>query len=666
MCGIAGILNLTDLAPPAEGVLRDMLGTLRHRGPDEFGIYLARQVALGNARLSIVDVDGGQQPMSNEDGRYWIVFNGEIFNHHELRAELEARGHRFATRCDTEAIVHLFEDEGPRGFARLNGQFSIALWDARERTLFLARDRVGVRPLFYTRAGGTLVFGSEVKALLAAPEVHAQLDPVALAEVFTYWSAQSPRTCFAGITEVPPGHYLKIREGEWITESYWTLDFAAPKRGAEPGLEASVEELGELLLDAVRLRLRADVPVGAYLSGGLDSSLVSALVRHLGVSRLSTFSIAFSDPHYDESAHQLRMAEFLGTEHQVLHATHAEIARVLPEVIRHTETPLVRTAPVPLFLLSRLVHERGFKVVLTGEGADEFLGGYDLFKETKVRRFWARQPDSKWRPRLLQRLYPDIPALASTGFSQLAAFFGTGLGEVDDPAYSHAIRWRNSRRNLRFLAPALREAAMAPSEAVLRAIPAGLRDWDYLQRAQYFEITTFLSPYLLASQGDRVAMAHSVEGRFPFLDHRVMEFSNRLPSRYKLRGLTEKYLLRRVAERWLPPEISARKKRPYRAPIHRTFLNDETPDYVREALSPELVRATGIFQAPAVTQLLAKLAARPTASEPDEMALVGILSTQVWARQFLQSTPRAEPLGERDKVKVVREAGRGQPATKTG
>lgn len=657
MCGIAGILNLGDDAPPDERLLRDMLGAIRHRGPDEFGLYLSPRVALGNARLSIVDLGGGQQPICNEDRRLWIVFNGEIFNHVELRADLEARGHRFATHCDTEVLVHLYEDEGPGCLRRLNGQFAIALWDTHERTLFLARDRVGVRPLFYTRAGNRIVFGSEIKALLTVPGVHATLDPGAIEDIFVRWSPQASRTCFEGIQEVPPGHFLCLRDQLSMPQPFWRPEFNPPERHKEVPFAESVEALSELLLDATRLRLRADVPVGAYLSGGLDSSLIAALVRGLGVSHLDTFSISFSDPRFDESPYQKLMAKFLGTDHQVVYATPADIGQALPEVIWHTETPLVRTSPVPLFLLSRLVRQQGYKVVLTGEGADEFLAGYDVFKEAKIRRFWSRQPDSRWRPALLRKLYPDIQSLATTGASYLSAFFGAGLQDLDDPAYSHAIRWRNSRRNLRFFSTEFRQQLASRQPDTKTEIPSELAHWDGLQRAQYFEITTFLSPYLLSSQGDRVAMAHSVEGRFPFLDHRVVAFCNALPSRHKLRGLTEKYILRKLAGRWLPAEIENRPKRPYRAPIHRSFLNGrETPDYVRELLSPEALRSTGVFLPQAVTQLVAKLEAGGVVGETDEMGLLGILSTQVWHRHFLQSPRALRPIDERDNIKIIRDA----------
>jgi asparagine synthase (glutamine-hydrolysing) len=665
MCGIAGILSLGEPDQASEPVVRRMLAMLRHRGPDEFGILLGTHIALGSARLSIIDLSTGQQPISNEDGTLWIVFNGEVFNYLELRAELEARGHRFSTHTDTEVIVHLYEEYGPGCLSRLNGQFAIAIWNERDRTLFLARDRVGVRPLFYARLPNALVFASEIKSILTHPQVRAEWDPVALDQVFTYWSTLSPRSCFAGVHDLPPGHYLLAGEGRLQTAPYWQLRF--PDRTGSEGRRDSapvgeyVEKLRSLLVDATNLRLRADVPVGAYLSGGLDSSTIAAIIRRFGPSRLDTFSIAFSDPKFDESEFQRRMAKFLGTEHQVVYASHADIGRVFPDVIWHTETPILRTAPAPMFLLSKLVRDRKYKVVLTGEGADEFLCGYDIFKESMVRRFWARRPESSWRPLLLKKLYPDIGDLAATGGAYLKAFFKTGLTDVEAPYYSHAIRWRNSQRASRFFSEDLRCRVRESlgDGSTQPAAPAEFARWGTLERAQYLEVTVFLSQYLLSSQGDRMGMANSIEGRFPFLDHRVVEFCSQLPSRLKLNGMTEKYLLRQVAKEWLPEEIWTRGKRPYRAPIQRSFFNESAPEYLAELLSERELRSAGLFDANAVSLLIGKLKEGKPVGETDEMALVGIISTQLVHQQFVARLRSADPLGDRDRVKVVCRRGVG-------
>lgn len=634
MCGIVGTLNLTKEHPINAQDLRQMLGMIRHRGPDGFGIYLDKQVGLGNARLSIIDIAGGDQPICNEDRSLWIVFNGEIFNYVELRPLLEARGHQFTTNCDTEVILHLYEDYGPDCLRHLNGQFAIAIWDAHKHSLFLARDRLGIRPLFYTLRDGQLIFGSEIKTILAYPGLKAEIDPISLEQIFTYWSTLSPYTIFKDIFDVPPGHYLLAKTGQLTIQPYWALDFTCQANTTRP-VEDYLEEFEELLIDATRIRLRADVPVGAYLSGGLDSSTITSIIRNFTDTPLDTFSISFSDPEFDESLFQRQMASYLGTQHQVIYTQYADIGRIFPEVIWQTETPVLRTAPAPMYLLSKLVRENHYKVVLTGEGADEFLGGYDIYKEAMIRRFWAKQPESQFRPLLLKRLYPEISAMPNSN-AYLASFFGEGLTSTEQLDYSHTTRWRTTRRGQRFFSDQLRSEIEAHAGGDRHTIPypTGFAGWDALSQAQWLESTIFLPQYLLSSQGDRPAMAHSVEGRYPFLDYRVVEFCNRLPPQLKLLGLKEKYLLKRLASKWLPKEIWQRRKRPYRAPIHRSFFNNSTPDWVRQVLASEQVRAAGLFNADSISQMVQKLDSGKRLGETDDMALAGILSAQLVNQQF--------------------------------
>lgn len=633
MCGIVGILNLTNPNPVERGDLLRMLAPIRHRGPDGFGVYLDAHTGLGSARLSIIDIAGGDQPISNEDGSVWIVFNGEIFNYIELRPALESRGHRFQTQTDTEVVVHLWEEYGPGCLKKLNGQFALAIWDANTNSLFLARDRMGIRPLYYTEHNGRMLFGSEVKTLLSYPGMSARIDPTALQEIFTYWSTLAPKTIFEDVWEVPPGHYMLAGSGRRELQSYWEIDFTRPPANGR-SREDYQAELQELLIDATQIRLRADVPVGAYLSGGLDSSTTTAIIRNYTDAPLDTFSISFSDPDFDESPFQRQMAEFLGTQHQVTYIRHEDIGEMFPDVIWHTEAPILRTAPAPLFRLSQLVRDSGYKVVMTGEGADEILGGYDIYKEAMIRRFWARQPDSQLRPMLFNRLYPEIRHMPNSS-AYLASFFGAGLMDIDAPDYSHQIRWRTTARTRRFFSADLK-ARLSGAELRQVEYPPRYRNWDPLSQAQYLESTVFLPQYLLSSQGDRVGMAHSVEGRFPFLDYRVVEFCCALPPQLRLFGLNEKYLLRRIAAQWLPEEIWQRRKRPYRAPIHRSFIQPGwMPAYISELLSPECLRAAGLFDPDAVGGLVAKLKAGKRVGETDDMALAGIISSQLVWRQFV-------------------------------
>jgi len=645
MCGIAGIIGEGEPGARRDRML-EMLGMIRHRGPDQFGVYQDAAATLGSARLSIIDLSTGQQPISNEDGSLWIVFNGEIFNYVELRPELEARGHRFRTASDTEVLLHLFEEYGAGCLERLNGQFAFAIWDARARRLLLARDRLGIRPLYYTEVDGLLLFASEVKALFAHPAARRELDPVSLRQVFTYWSTLAGRSAFLGVHQLRPGHTLAYSDGRIETRRYWRLEFPAEPAREEEERE-SLERFKELLVDATLIRLRSDVPVGAYLSGGLDSSMIAHIIRSRTSNELATFSIAFDDPQFDESGFQLRMARLLGTRHEVVRATHAEIGRVFPEVVWHTETPVTRTAPAPMFLLSKLARDSGFKVVMTGEGADELLAGYDIFKEAAIRRFCLRQRDSALRPLLFRRLYADIPGLRETSPAFLAAFFLAGA-DADSPYFSHAVRWRNSARALRFLSQETARAAEDGGAAP--EVPAEFCRWGPLERSQFLECTVFLSEYLLSSQGDRVGMAHSVESRLPYLDYRVVEFAGRLPARLKLRGMKDKYLLRLLGREFLPADVWQRPKRPYRAPIHKSFFGP-APDYVCELLSPERIRAAGFFEPAAVSRLVAKIAGGAQVSETDDMALAGILSTQLVQHAFVEHFPAARPVSpERDDV----------------
>jgi asparagine synthase (glutamine-hydrolysing) len=636
MCGIAGIKNISSNQPIQPGTILQMIGMVRHRGPDGFGIYHDANVCLGSARLSIIDLPGGDQPICNEDGSTWIVFNGEIFNYLELRSNLEKSGHQFTTNSDTEVIIHLYEDYGPGCLQYLNGQFAIAIWDRNKQRMFLARDRLGIRPLFYTMHDGQLVFGSEIKSILAIPGIHAEINPIALEQIFTYWSTLTPNTAFKDIFEIPPGHYLIAEDEEINIQAYWSLDFT-PNSNSSITIHDYMDELESLLVDATKIRLRADVPVGAYLSGGLDSSTIAAIIRNFTGTHLDTFSISFDDPNFDESRFQLRMANFLGTQHQVVYTRYADIGTIFPEVIWHTETPLLRTAPAPMYYLSKLVHDNHYKVVLTGEGADEFLAGYDIFKEAMIRRFWAEDPGSKTRPELLKRLYPDIPAMRD-GSTYLTSFFGMDLGDTEAPDYSHRLRWRNTSRAKRFFSDQLRSEIDTLNSNLRQQVnyPANFDRWDPLGQAQYLESTIFLPQYLLSSQGDRMAMANSVEGRFPFLDYRVVEFCCHLPSQHKLLGLAEKYILKRLSNKWLPAEITTRPKRPYRAPIHQCFYNQSTtPEYMPELLSSQSLAASGLFNPDAVQQLISKLQAGKRLGETDDMALAGIVSSQLLWQQYV-------------------------------
>lgn len=477
MCGIAGILDEHASGPPQAGELRTMIETLHHRGPDGYGFFTDAACGLAHARLSIIDLSTGEQPIHNEDRTVWVVLNGEIFNYIELRAQLQAAGHAFYTQSDTEVIVHLYEQHGDDFVHHLNGQFAIALWDQKRSRLVLARDRTGIRPLFHTRHDGRLLFASEIKALFALDGVPRRLDPVALGDTMTYWSTLEPDTVFQGVRCLPAGCLLAIEAGQEHLTQYWDWSFARDSSASTRSIEDWASELRALLIDSVRLQLRADVPVGAYLSGGLDSSAIAALVRLYTGAKLRTFSVAFDDPEFDESGYQEQMAKHLGTEHTRVLCRPGDIARIFARMVWHTEAPVLRTAPAPLMLLSERVRAEGYKVVLTGEGADEVFAGYDLFKEAKIRRFWGRFPQSGIRPLLLRRLYPYLKHSPVAGGAFAERFFGSDLARLDHPCFAHATRWTATRRIWQFfsrngersLASAIRSRAPSPASGATSA-----------------------------------------------------------------------------------------------------------------------------------------------------------------------------------------------------
>jgi asparagine synthase (glutamine-hydrolysing) len=634
-----------------------MAGALHHRGPDEFGVYRDRRGGLAHARLSIIDLATGQQPLCNEDETLWVSFNGEIFNYLELRPELEALGHSFRTHSDTEVIVHAYEAWGDEAFARFNGQFAIALWDATRGRLTLARDRVGVRPLYHCEHAGRLYFASEAKAIFAAdPSIRRAFDPVGIDQTFTFWSVVAPRTVFAGVSELPPGHVLTIdvgAPGARIPRPFWRASYDKAFSGS---VDDAVDAVRAALERATALRvLRADVPVGSYLSGGLDSSLVAALGVAAKGDRLRTFSMRFEDGEYDETAQQRAVVAHLRSEHSEIMVSRGDIAAVFPQVVFHTERPILRTAPAPLYLLSKLVRESGIKVVLTGEGADEMFAGYDLFREAKVRRFWARQPGSRVRPRLLERLYPYLQRSPVSQQAMARQFFGYNLAGAALPGFSHDLRWRTTSALKRLFAAGLRDTLSGHDARgeLLASLPEEFQSWTFLAQDQYLEVRTLLSGYILPSQGDRMLMAHSVEGRFPFLDADVMELANSLPDEHKLRVLDEKHVLKRVAADRIPPSIAARKKQPYRAPDALSFVAPDAPGWIEEAMSDAAVRDAGVFEPAQVKTLWQKCKTRGDESQfsnADNMAVVGVLSTQLLHGHFIANQPTSKAVDLRTLV----------------
>jgi asparagine synthase (glutamine-hydrolysing) len=638
MCGIAGLFNIVNNKPAEISVLKRMAGSLNHRGPDGNGFFVKDNIGLAHTRLSIIDLSGGSQPIFNEDKSLCVIFNGEIYNYLELSELLKKKGHVFSTHSDTEVIVHMYEEFGKDCFNYFNGQFAIALWDERNKELILVRDRVGVRPVFYSSLpDGTFLFGSEIKAIFNHTGISPEIDPLGINQIFTLWVNIPPRTVFKGINELAPGSFMAVSvKGIRITK-FWKMQFPDAADYEDKSISYYAEQLQKLLYDAVTIRLRADVPVAAYLSGGLDSSIITTLVKKYHNNNLITFSVVFNDPKFDERKYQNEMVNNIGTDHRIIEATYENIGNEFSKVIWFSEKPMTRTAPAPLFLLSGLVRNNNIKVVLTGEGADEFFGGYDIFKEDVIRRFWARSPESKLRPRLFTALYPYIsrdPRMER--FWQM--FFNKDLSDINNKYYSQTVRWNNTSQIKRFFSDEYRAnfSDEMISQELDNYIDPDIRRWHPLCQAQYLEATLFMSGYLLSSQGDRMMMGNSIEGRFPFLDHNVIEFAAKIPPEYKIFGLNEKFILKKAFGEILPDSVVHRSKQPYRAPISKCFAND---NMASSMLADEILKKYGYFDHDNVKKLLNKFKSSDweNISERDDMTLVGIVSMQLLHHHFIEN-----------------------------
>jgi asparagine synthase (glutamine-hydrolysing) len=646
MCGIAGIIDLSGerrLVPP--GAIRAMASVIVHRGPDEDGFLELPGLAFANRRLSIVGLADGRQPIHNEDKTVSVVYNGELFDYPEMKAELEAKGHRFATHCDTEIIPHRWEDHEEGMWEHLRGQFAVALFDRKRQRVVLGRDRFGICPLYWARVtvdgGEWLLFASEIKALLASGMVEARPEPRGLNHVFTFFALPGPPTCFKGVYLLPPGHYLRVqfRDGgcaDVAERTYWQMSF--PDRGQEERgkpLATAVSEFEGVLLDAVARRLRADVPVVSYLSGGVDSSVVVAMASKVRGSPIPCFTIRIKAPRLDETTEAGVVARYIGADPIVVDCGTDEVLNTYPELIRAAEGPVVDTSCAALLLLAREVHNRGFKVAQTGEGSDEWLAGYPWHKLNRVLG-WLDVLPKLSLSQLLRRLFTRLsgaPRLGQEWIDRAAAATGGYHGW-------HDVYALMSMSRLRFFSDWMKRelADHVPYEDL--AIPAEAKRWHPLNRELYMSARCHLAGLLLNAKGDRVAMHSSVETRYPFLDEAVFAYLARMDPRLKLRGLHDKYVLRHVAARWLPREIAFRRKAMFRAPFD-SFHLEQAPPFVQQLLSEESLRKTGYFDVAAVTywrKAFRDLWARGAQRVSVEMGLVGVLATQLWHHTYIDGS----------------------------
>jgi len=639
MCGIAAIFNNNQKPPFLKDSIIRMISSLSHRGPDGSGIYITNNIALGQRRLSIIDLVGGKQPMITD--RYVIVYNGEIFNYIELREELKQKENiQFKTSSDTEVVIKSFEAYGLDALKKFNGQFAFVLWDKKEKKLIIARDRYGVRPLYILHHNNSYYFSSELKAFDIIEGYQRSYNIENLFEHALLWNNIDDATVYENIRSLPGGTCEIYQEGSPVKNiRYYEIGESSPPLTTD--FQTAQEEFTSLLNDSVRLRLRSDVPVATYLSGGIDSSVTTYLTSLHNKEIFKTFSVSFEDKAYDESSFQQEMVARLNSEHFDLKINYKMIAENFLEAVYHFERPVFRTAPVPLFLLSKMVHDEGIKVVLTGEGADEVLFGYDSFKEVKLLDFWAKQPESTIRPLLLKKLYPHLQHYKDPRqFGLIRLYYENFLKDYNNELVGLNIRIYNNKALSNFFNKDLHISYSKENVLgkIRKILPANFNDWTLLQKNQFLEFKTLLSGYLLSSQGDRMSMAHSVEGRYPFLDHRLIEKLFYYPDNFKLKIFSQKYLLGKAFQHVIPDSIINRPKRPYMAPDLKSFFsNGKLTEQSAYFLSDNLLDQYGIFDKKIVSMLVKKFERRmpEDIGYRDNMAFTFVLSCQManyWAR----------------------------------
>ncbi len=638
MCGIAGFFDSQRNPLEHAAIIRDMLSTILFRGPDEIGYYVNDSAGFGTTRLSIIDLSTGSQPIADDTERFWIAYNGEVYNYLELRQELEQKGRKFRTGSDTEVVLQAWIEWGFDSLARLNGGYAFCIYDAVENSMVLVRDRFGKRPLFYGVTGNTVLFGSEMKAFTGWPGWNFQWDPAALHTVFSCWTPLPDDGCYRDVKQVMPGSCVILKNGEISCKRYWSPDLNPEPFGGSRS--DAMERIRELLSESVRLRLRSDVEVGTYLSGGIDSAIVTRLAQNYTDRRIHTFSVAFGDSaDYDESGYQMRLSEALGTEHHVLPVTLQEIAGRFPDALNHCEIPLFRTAFVPLYMLSEVVRESGIKVVLTGEGADEAFLGYDIFKEAHLLHRWNDMSTER-RAEFITGMYPYLKHFSAANARFLVPIYERHAGPADGWSLSHSLRFGNSALSARLLKPFENGADRLRQH--LEREHREFFGWEPVQRAQMLELETLLAGYLLSSQGDRSSLGHSVENRCPFLDYRVLEFAASLPLSMRLEnGLKEKQILKDTFAELLPAEICARAKQPYRAPDAVSFLaSTGQVEFIDAVLSPSELEKVDVLDSETCTRFveLMRNKSHDKISQSENQAFVLLLSISLLDGSFVRKS----------------------------
>jgi asparagine synthase (glutamine-hydrolysing) len=631
MCGICGVaLSSRSARGLDRRRLERMRDVLTHRGPDDCGLFLDDGIGLGHRRLSIIDVAAGHQPMANDDGSLHIVYNGEVYNHPALRAELEARGIRYRTRCDTETVLRIYEAEGTRAPRRLRGMFAFAIWDRRRRELFLARDRFGVKPLYYVlQEDGSLYFASEIKSLLEAEAVTAALNMAALPDYLANHAPSGAETLFEGVRRLPAGCTLRWRDGQVEIDRYWELSFA-PDGDPRRSEDDVIAEYRERFAEAVRMRLMSDVPLGMFLSGGIDSAAITAAMSRFADGPIKTFSVAFAEREANELRYARLVAERYRTDHHEVIVSPAEFFAALPTLVWHEDEPLAHPSSVALYFVSRLAAEH-VKVVLTGEGSDETLAGYGRYPITVYNLALGRRYERLAGADVRSRVRAAIDRLPpGTGMRRKLARTFLYLPAEPSTLYFDNFSVFSRRQQQALLTRAMRErVADIDPYAVQRQVLGASDARSLLDQLLDVDIQTYLHELLMKQ--DQMSMAASIESRVPFLDYPLVEFAARLPARLKLRGLTTKYVLRQAMRDALPPEILSRKKMGFPVPVGRWFRG-AFRSIVDEYVLSERAKERGLFDPSYVGQLVER---HQRGEENHSERLWALTNVEIWQRLFL-------------------------------
>ncbi len=604
MCGICGVVKTQDKAPVSREHILSMCQSIRHRGPDDEGLFIERNVALGARRLSIIDVEGGHQPISNESGSVWIAYNGEVYNFPELRKELIARGHTFKTQTDTEAVLHSYEEWDEKFVSKLRGMFAAAIWDKRKRRLVLIRDRLGIKPLYYTFIDNkTFVFGSELKAVLAYPEVKRMMEPRALDLFLTLEYIPAPFSIFKGIYKLPAGCMLTFKQGKIQIEKYWQIseEDTLSSGKTRQSLEDIKEKLYLLLKESIKIRLVSDVPLGAFLSGGIDSSAIVGLMKEAGASPLRTFSIGFEDSTYNELQHAGRIAKQFNTQHEEL-ILEPKAPQLTETLIHHLDEPFGDFSIFPTYLVSKMARNH-VKVILSGDGGDELFAGYEHYQAQKLSQKLYMLPLHKTLPPLVRKLPPSSQ---KKGVWNKLQRYCQGLEH--SPSLRH-LRWMMflsakdkyglySDEFIRNLGGIQRIDEQEPFQEIYNRASR----FDSINRELFLDLNTYLVDDILVKV-DRMSMATSLETRVPLLDHKIVEFLFKIPGRFKLKGMTSKWLLKKTMERLLPRENIYRKKEGFSIPI-KHWLRTELKDLMLTYLSEKRIQEEGYFQYPPIKRMM--------------------------------------------------------------